>query len=546
MAKNIFFIAIVMCIPFSLFAFSGSGAGTEKKTYLITTADELFEVRSELNAYYKLMNDIDLQPWLEENSPKFGWNPIGTLSAPFNGHFDGNCKAIKNIWIDRPETNNVGLFGYIESATLTNIIILNPHITGNSYVGGILGQRNVNSSYDQLGPGELSISKCYVVGGEISGVTYVGGILGYNCGRGNVGSLNIECCHNSANIKADSYCGGICGSMVGYASSNVSIRNCFSTANVTGMSYIGGILGQSEVGYSWISKYDCGRPNLICEKNYVCGNVIGSIDANCNGIAGACIAHNWTPGSWGSPTVTGSYIVSSNVCIADTIMGSYRITSDVTSNDNYSSANTLVLLANGVPNEVEDNPQNGASLSTRLLQKASTYESIGWDFNSTWHDGSAYNTFPCHKDQSIIPTVEYFEAKSKGVISGTAVASNGMVYAIIKGYLYSSPVIDGKWEIDLGFIEDKEMAVVFFWETNKFPSSVIKSYAKLVHIEPIVTLGDANGDSSVDTADVVAIVNHILGKSSVSFVENNADLNGDGQVSVDDAVATVQLILDKE
>ena len=38
----------------------------------------------------------------------------------------------------------------------------------------------------------------------------------------------------------------------------------------------------------------------------------------------------------------------------------------------------------------------------------------------------------------------------------------------------------------------------------------------------------------------------ILGKSSVSFVEANADLNGDGQVSVDDAVATVQLILDKQ
>ena len=50
----------------------------------------------------------------------------------------------------------------------------------------------------------------------------------------------------------------------------------------------------------------------------------------------------------------------------------------------------------------------------------------------------------------------------------------------------------------------------------------------------------------MDTVDAVAIVNHILGKSSVSFVEANADLNGDGQVSVDDAVATVQLILDKQ
>ena len=40
--------------------FSGQGNGTEKDPYLVSNADELFEVRNDLNAYYKQTEDIDL------------------------------------------------------------------------------------------------------------------------------------------------------------------------------------------------------------------------------------------------------------------------------------------------------------------------------------------------------------------------------------------------------------------------------------------------------------------------------------------------------
>jgi hypothetical protein len=58
-----------------------------------------------------------------------------------------------------------------------------------------------------------------------------------------------------------------------------------------------------------------------------------------------------------------------------------------------------------------------------------------------------------------------------------------------------------------------------------------------------VIMGDANGDGTVDVADVVAIVNQIHGQPDDSFVIEAADMNGDGKVNVADVVATVNVIL---
>ena len=56
--------------------------------------------------------------------------------------------------------------------------------------------------------------------------------------------------------------------------------------------------------------------------------------------------------------------------------------------------------------------------------------------------------------------------------------------------------------------------------------------------------GDANADQAVDVADVVAIVNKILGEPGADFNETDADVNGDGKIDVDDVVAVVNIILD--
>ena len=55
--------------------------------------------------------------------------------------------------------------------------------------------------------------------------------------------------------------------------------------------------------------------------------------------------------------------------------------------------------------------------------------------------------------------------------------------------------------------------------------------------------GDANGDGTVNAADIVEVVNYIMGHPSGKFKENAADANGDGMVNAADIVAIVNIIM---
>jgi hypothetical protein len=59
----------------------------------------------------------------------------------------------------------------------------------------------------------------------------------------------------------------------------------------------------------------------------------------------------------------------------------------------------------------------------------------------------------------------------------------------------------------------------------------------------IVRGGDANGDGTVNAADIVEVVNLIMGKHSEGFDEKAADINGDGVVNAADIVAMVNIIM---
>lgn len=501
--KRILFSLILILMGTVSHAFSGSGAGTEQSPYLITSPDELFEVRNNMSAYYRLENDIDMSVWLKENSPSFGWVPIGSTASSydscFRGNFDGNGKKILNLVINRENYQDIGLFGAVIDATIANIILVNPQILGGTSVGAIIG----------IDYGDTQIKNCRTIGGTVQGEGHVGGIIGY------AQRSTIERCFSATDITGNDYVGGICGTF----EYGESLSDCYVAGNVTAVDMAGGISGYINNNSSV----------LYFTRNYVRGNIYGN-DNSC-GIVGQVR----NPDS--------NCNVCSNVCVADTIRGTYRI-SIWTTGDNYSNINTVLISSNGTT--TEDNAQNGISLSTKLLQKQSTYEGLGWDFNSTWVDMSAYNEYPSHKNVSPTPTVEVFEAKSKGRIKGTTPYNNGTAYCIIDKILYTSEINDGKWEITLGSIPDGKEAVVFGIETGKMPSSIVKTFAKEVIEEPTIITGDANGDGTVDAVDVVSIVNYILGKPSSSFNEKNADINGDGQILVDDAVGTVNIIMSNQ
>ena len=178
---------------------------------IIKTAEDLNNIRNKLYGKYILMNDIDLSSY--EN-----WEAIGDDNNYFGGIFNGNGYVIKNLTINKPDSNYQGLFGK-SRGEIRNVGLENVNVSGNNYVGGLVG-------YNLLG----EISDCYVTG-TVTGKNYVGGLIGDNNGG------KIYNSFSKGSISGESDIGGIVGWNSG------SIINTYSTAKITGDYSTGEIAG---------------------------------------------------------------------------------------------------------------------------------------------------------------------------------------------------------------------------------------------------------------------------------------------------------------
>lgn len=149
-----------------------------------TSGIDLQGINGGLGDYYALGSDIDAtatQTWNNDGSGNFkGFVPIGTNSTYFTGTFDGLGHTISNLYINRTDTDYVGLFGYA-TGTIRNVAITSDSvhgISGNNYVGGLVG-------YHSSG----LIANCSVSNTIVTGVgNNVGGLVGNNHTQSNVGS----------------------------------------------------------------------------------------------------------------------------------------------------------------------------------------------------------------------------------------------------------------------------------------------------------------------------------------------------------------------
>jgi hypothetical protein len=271
----------------------------------ITDQAGLNNIRNTLTGKYILTNDIAL----DSNGVGFdadGWQPIGANPpypyenppTPFIGILNGDGYVISNLWIDRPSTYNVGLFGYAQSSTIKNLGVLigSGGISGYNSVGGIVGE---------IG-NESTIAGSYTTG-NVVGVFDVGGIAGYI-----YGSLTDS--YSTGDISGDSSIGGIAGDIHGttvtnsYSIGRVSgdysaggiagevwtdsqIINCYSTGTIIASRYAGGIAGFTEK----LDSYYSVNRNLSITKSYSTGSIIGRY-----GVGGIV-------GSFSGDSVTNSY-----------------------------------------------------------------------------------------------------------------------------------------------------------------------------------------------------------------------------------------------
>lgn len=241
--------------------FSGSGSGTADDPYRIYNAAQLNQVRNFLNdkdVVFSLEADIDMTDWIAENNPVQGWSPIGNSdNNAFCGTFNGNDHTISNLWIKRPDTDYIGLFGYAMSSTIRDITLSNAHYEGKDYVGGIVGIMQIERTESRTST-ENSLYNCHFIYGKVKGSSRVGGIIGCgyantdrygNFNFGNTISLNGNM-SNDCIIEGLDYIGGIVGYLSGDAPkiadsfTGISHTNCISNnCHIIGKNHIGGNIG---------------------------------------------------------------------------------------------------------------------------------------------------------------------------------------------------------------------------------------------------------------------------------------------------------------
>jgi len=232
-----------------------AGSGTPSDPYQISNWNQLNLIRGALlDSAYILMNDL--------NSTTQGYSGIGDNWTPiadgyngsFGGNFNGNGNTISDVIINLPSTNYVGFFGALWSGgSISNLRLTNISVTGNQFVGGLVG-------YDIGG----SISNC-ATQGTVSGTYAVGGLIG----RHNGGTVSSS--FSSANVVGrngppTSYLGGFVGLNYG---TNPSILNCYSTGSVTAYDaskngvggFSNGFDSNNSISYSYSTGLVSGTPS---------------------------------------------------------------------------------------------------------------------------------------------------------------------------------------------------------------------------------------------------------------------------------------------
>jgi len=187
----------------------------------IVTVSDLQAIARDLSGSYCLAADIDASPTKNWDSGK-GFAPLGDEETRFSGVLDGNGHTIRNLFINRPSETHVGVIGYLatEQGKVHNLSLTNVNISGNKYVGGLVGINNCGS-----------IIKCQV-SGKVSGKSTVGGIVGCCMGI-------IEQCRAAVNVSGNDRVGGLAG-----ANTEGAIAECHAYGKVSGKAYdIGGVAG---------------------------------------------------------------------------------------------------------------------------------------------------------------------------------------------------------------------------------------------------------------------------------------------------------------
>ena len=304
-------------------SFGGSGSGTKADPYLIFNPIQLHNIRNFTgydDVYFKLMSDIDLTEFIDDNSPTEGWEPIGSVQSPFMGNLDGDGHTISGIRIDR-KADCVGFFSCVKNANISNLKIEGTTIKGNSHVGAFIGAADnsvingVSASFNNVDGQKITAGLigsaqdgCHITSTQYAGAVNVAGdnvgglvSLAYDnvsiskstvkatsiVGKGDyVGGLvgfSFESNYTDNSISANLISGSLnyTGGAIGFASGMTASNSYAFVSSIKGRAYTGGFVGKNVQNSDKVS--NCGVVANVAGTEYV-GGFNGSFNGTANNV----------------------------------------------------------------------------------------------------------------------------------------------------------------------------------------------------------------------------------------------------------------------
>lgn len=308
------------------------GKGTETEPYLVYTAEDLQGISK--SGHYKLMNDIDLSEWINDNSPTEGWPAVGR-----NGletiYFDGGSHKITGLWVDTSNDNN-GLFANCISGQIKNVTVEvaeGKTVKGGDNTGILIGYsantniHNCKVKGDVKGTLHVGGVAGFMENNEVSGVIYTGNVLSNTDGAfagGIVAQMDggkLVSCEVEGEIESVLYTGGL----VGFSSNSQldSLKFNGKLSSSADRAYVGGLIGKTD---------DCSLTNSNARLTITTtGNstyVGGAIGHSNNGEVANCISNDDIT-TIGTENYVGGLIGYSNTSITQSCAnGSISVSGD--------------------------------------------------------------------------------------------------------------------------------------------------------------------------------------------------------------------------
>ena len=415
------------------------GSGTEADPWRIYTAEDLQGACNK--GYYKVMNDIDLTQWINENSPVEGWPAIGRNSGEAT-YIDGGNHKITGLWINTAENYN-GLFSNFSAGQIKNLnveVAAGKKVKGGDYTGILIG-RNANGI----------IENC-TVKGDVEGTLHVGGVAGFteattistilfdgsvtttseNAFVGSIAGQMKNCTVSNCDAEAalstsgaGSKVGGLTGETIGGSITKATINNALAATGAD--SYVGGLVGYAETPVTL--SMTSGNVSATGDNSYT-GGLVGyalSHIANCYSVANVtgtqfsaglvgytfstidkCYAKGDIYGVMYGGGVVGELdgpnasltnsVAACNILSLSAqsswgcrVIGGFKNGAADPDMSNY-ALNTMQVSLNNVPQKKTDDLVEGVAKTDDELKTSSTYTALGWDLSSIWSidDGNGY------------------------------------------------------------------------------------------------------------------------------------------------------------